>query len=224
MNTRAEAISRLRGILKAVKEDPFITDRFLFSIFMKYAKFVIRRQDNEGKIMSYDSLFQFIPCVELVEVDVIPACCLGIKTGCTIRRTKDPLPEFLQGSEGPLIRAVGSLDLSVELARTTPNLYANLTKLSTFKYNKTKYYWLLENYIYVADVEWEAIYLEAIFNDDIASYVCTKDSDKCTPAQELPLNVPEYLMAEIEQLALKELLTSGQLPSDGPDDSQNVLR
>lgn len=225
MTTRGEAISRLRNVLKAVKEDPFMTDRFLFSMIMKYAKLLIRRQDNEDKIIRYEGIYQYIPCVELIELDRIPACCTGIRTGCTIRRTKDPIPDVLEGSRGPILRSVASLDLSVDLQRISPAGYANLTKMSSFKYNKTKYYWLLDGYIYVPDVEWEGIYVEAIFNENLAKYVCDKDADLCTRAQDLPLNVPEYLMAEVEQMVLQELVpTTAQLPSDGADDAQNVLR
>ena len=225
MTTRGEAISRLRNVLKAVKEDPFMTDRFLFSMIMKYAKLLIRRQDNEAKIIGYEGIYQYIPCVELIELDKIPACCTGIRTGCTIRRTKDPIPEVLEGSRGPILRSVASLDLSVDLQRIAPSAYANLTKMSSFKHNRTKYYWLLDGYIYVPDVEWEGIYIEAIFNENLAKYSCDRDADLCTRAQDLPLNVPEYLMAEVEQMVLQELVpTTAQLPSDGADDSQNVLR
>lgn len=224
MTTRGESISRVRNILKAVKEDAFMTDRFIFSMIMKYAKQLIRRQESEGKVFDYQSLFQFIPCVELIELDRIPECCTGIRTGCTIMRTKNPLPEILNGSRGPLIRTVASLDLSTDLQLTSPSVYANLTKLTSYKYNRTKYYWFLDNHIYVPEVEWEGIYLEAIFDDDIAAYVCGNDTGKCTPAQDIPLNIPEYLFAEIEQMVIQEMLTSGQVPSDGADDSQNVLR
>ncbi len=223
--SRAESISRIRNILKSVKEDPFITDRFIFSMIMKYAKLLIRRQANEGKIIGYNGLFQFIPCMELIELDVIPSCCIGIKTGCTIKRTKDKLPTLLEGSMGPIFRTIASLDLSTELRPTYPAVYSNLTKLTTFKYNKDKYYWYMDGYLYVPDVEWDAIYVEGIFDDNIAPYVCdSKPEDSCLPAQSLPLNIPEYLLAEVEQMALKEMLTSGQIPSDGPDDGQNILR
>jgi len=31
-----ESISRVRNVLKAVKEDPFLTDRFIYSLIMKF--------------------------------------------------------------------------------------------------------------------------------------------------------------------------------------------
>jgi hypothetical protein len=115
--------------------------------------------------------------------------------------------------------------MSTELRPTYPAVYANLTNLTSFKYNKAKYYWYLDGYIYVPDVEWEAIYIEAVFDSNLAPYVCDSNpANDCTRAQDLPMSIPDYLLAEVEQMALKEMLTTGQIPSDGPDDSQNVLR
>src|ERR1035437_3682948 len=108
--TRGESISRIRNIIKAVKKDPFLTDRFLYSLIIKYAKSLIKRQDNESKIMKFQSLFVPIPCVELIEIDKIEACCSAIKSGCTIMRTKNRLPEIFEGTYGPLFRMITSLD------------------------------------------------------------------------------------------------------------------
>lgn len=224
MTTRGESISRVRNVLKAVKEDPFMTDRFIYSLVLKYAKALIRRQENEGKILGYTSLFQFLPCVELIDVDKVQACCVGIKTGCTIKRSKDRLPAILDGITGPIIRNVSSLDMSQELDATLPSTYANLTKMGSHKYNPAKYYWYLDGYLYVPDVSWEAVYMEAIFEDDIAEYLCDADVMECTLAQELILHIPDYLFAEIESMVLKEILISGQIPTDGADDSENVMR
>lgn len=56
--TIGDAVSRMRNVLKAVKEDPFLTDRFIYSVLSKYSKMLIRRQDNENKIMRFQSLFE----------------------------------------------------------------------------------------------------------------------------------------------------------------------
>ncbi len=116
--TVGQSVSRVRNLLKAVKEDAFITDRFLYSLIIKYAKLYIKRQDTENKIMRFQSLFETIPCLELIEVDKVEACCTGIKSNCTIHRTKDRLPEVLEGAYGPLFRSIASIDRSVELYKT----------------------------------------------------------------------------------------------------------
>ena len=224
MTIIGDATSRVRNVLKAVKEDPFVTDRFLYSMLMKYAKLLIYRQDQKGNLKEYTGLFTAIPCVDLIEVDKLEACCLGIKTGCTFRRTKDPLPEMVDGGKGPVIRSVTTIDQSIRLEETYPSTYANLSSTTTFKYLTTKYFWFLDGHIYIPDVDWENIRIVALFDDDTSSLDCTKDSDQCAPAQDRKMPVPENLFAEIEQMVLKEILTSGQLPPDGADDSQNVLR
>ncbi len=224
MTTIGDATSRVRNVLKAVKEDPFVTDRFLYSLIMKYAKLLIYRQDQKGNLKEYTGLFTPIPCVDLIEVDKIEACCLGIKTGCTFRRTKDPLPEMVDGGKGPVIRSVTTIDQSIRLEETYPELYANLSATTTFKYLTTKYFWFIGGHIYIPDVEWDSVRVTALFDDDTSILDCSKDADQCQLAQDRKMPVPENLFAEIEQMVLKEILTSGQIPSDGADDSQNQLR
>jgi hypothetical protein len=222
MITIGDTVSRVRNTLKAVKEDPFLTDRFIFSVVIKYAKMLIRRQDSENKIMRFQSLFDVLPCVDLIEVSKIEACCTGVKTKCTIKRTKDRLPQLLEGAYGPLFRSVTSLDGSVEMFKTYPATYTAMSHTSNFKYNKTKYFWYLDGYLYFPNIEWEAVRVEGLWEDDVSQYKC--EVDVCVPKQDQPLRIPEYLFGEIEQLALKELLTTGQVPSDGSDDKQNILR
>jgi hypothetical protein len=222
--TIGDSTSRVRNVLKAVKEDPFLTDRFLYSLIMKYAKLLLRRQQNEGKIYTHTGLFEVLPCVELIDVDKVDACCTGVRTGCTFKRTKDKLPEFLEGTSGPIIRQITTIDQSKRLEQTFPSTYANLSKSTYFKYNKTKYFWYLEGHIYVPDVEWEAIRIEALFDESIDAFICGNDSADCVVEQERDINIPDYLFAEIEQMVLQELMPSLQIPADGADDAQNVMR
>jgi len=223
MTTINEAVSRVRNSVKAVKEDVFMTDRYIYSVILKYAKLLIRRQDNENKIFKVQSLFKTLPCVELVEVDRVEACCEGIKSGCTIMRTKYKIPGVMEGAFGPIIRTVSSIDGSQLVYRTYPTIYTRLTKTSGFKYNKSKYYWYLNGYLYIPNAMWEGVSITALFEENISVYSCD-DEDDCTIAQERQMPVPDYLFAEIEQYALKELLTTGSIPADGSDDSQNALR
>lgn len=222
MITIGDTISRVRNIVKGVKEDAFLTDRFLYSLIIKYAKMLIRRQDNENKIMRFQSLFEVLPCVDLIEVDKIEACCSGIRSGCKIMRTKDKLPTLLEGAYGPLFRTVSSIDGSVEMFRTYPSTYAAMTTSTNFKYNKNKYYWYLNGYLYFPNIIWESIRVEGLWDSSIAMYTC--DGDVCTPRQDDQVHVPEYLFAEIEQLALKDLGFLIQTPIEGQDDTRSPLR
>jgi hypothetical protein len=220
--TVGDSVSRVRNLLKAVKEDPFITDRFLYSLILKYAKLLIKRQDNENRIMRFQSLFETIPCIELIEVDKVEACCTGIRTNCTIRRTKDKLPDVLEGSYGPLFRSITSLDRSIEVYRTYPSIYTSIANSTNAKYNKTKYYWYLDGYLYFPNIEWEGVLVEGLWTANVDYLKC--DGDDCQLKQDHLVHIPEYLFAEIEQLVMKDLGMFVQMPNESLDDKQSPLR
>jgi len=224
METVAHAISRVRNTLKTVKEDPFMTDRYIYSLINKYAKTLIKRESIGISLYKHKSLFKELSCVDLIEVDRVEACCLDVNTGCIFMRSKEKLPNILSVDSGPVIRSVSSLDYSESVTETQPMIYSNLTKTSSFKYNKSKYYWFLDNHIYIPNVTWEAVRVSAIFDEDITGLGCSSDPTKCINEQDRELLIPEHLFSEIEQMVRQEILTAGQIPSDGADDGQNIMR
>jgi len=220
--TIGDTVSRVRNIVKGVKEDAFLTDRFIYALILKYAKLYIRRQDNENKIMRFQSLFETLPCVDLIEVDKIEACCSGIKSKCIIMRTKDRLPTVLEGSFGPLFRTISSIDGSILVYKTYPAIYTRMVNTTTYKYNKEKYYWYADGYLYFPNMVWESIRVEGLWEESVAYLKC--DGDVCKGRQEDPTHIPEYLFAEIEQAVLKDLGAVVQMPTELSDDKMSPLR
>jgi hypothetical protein len=78
--------------------------------------------------------------------------------------------------------------------------------------------------LYVPNVDWDAIRIEGIFEGDKSDFICPTPENQCRIRQDLQLPFPEYLFSEIEQFVLTELSTSMQIPTNGADDNQNVLR
>ena len=220
--TIGTSISRVRNLVKGVKEDAFLTDRLVYSLIIKYGKMLVRREDEKNKLMRMQSLFRKLPCVELIEVDKIEACCGGIKSNCTIKRSKNKIPQMLEGAYGPIIRSIASIDGSIELYSTLPTIYTSLINSTNYKYNTNKYYWFIDEYLYFPDIDWESISIEALFEDSIERFIC--DGDVCAPRQDDTINIPEYLFAELEQMVVKDLLTVIQIPAENDDDNQNPLR
>ena len=67
MTTIGQAISRVRNTLKAVKEDPFLTDRTIYSALLKYGQTLIKREDNQYRLMRMSQIFKVMPYVELID-------------------------------------------------------------------------------------------------------------------------------------------------------------
>jgi hypothetical protein len=220
MTTIGEAISRVRNTLKAVKEDPFLTDRTIYSSLMKYAQTLIKREDNQFRLMKMSQIFKVMPYVELIDVDRVEAGCIGVYSGCYFKRSKEKLPTILSGMFGPIIRTVSSIDTSIEMFRTDPGTWISITKSTTFKYNNKPYFWFLNGYLYCPNIDWDAIRVEAIFDGQLD----TCSTEPCLIRQDDPFVLPDYLFSEIEQYVIKELTMAMQIPTDGPDDGQNILR
>ncbi|TXG80742.1 MAG: hypothetical protein E6R13_07675, partial [Spirochaetes bacterium] len=115
MTTIGEVVSRVRSQMKAEVQDAFVTDRYVYSLIMKFAQLLMRRQDSLNKLMKFNSIWKTLPFVELIEVDKVEAHCSGIESGCKIKRTKEKIPNMIEGYWGPLMRTVSSIDGSFEL-------------------------------------------------------------------------------------------------------------
>lgn len=220
--TIGDVCSRIRTRLKGKRQDPLLTDRTIYSVVNKHAKWLMKREDSKNRLMAFSGVLQTLDYVELVEVDKVEACCTGLSSEIKIKRTKDKMPVFMQGYFGPLIRTVASLDGSEELQPTVPSSYLAMSKSKNFKYNKTKYYWYIDDYIYFPNLEWEAVRIEGIFEDDISDWTCEEDS--CKQRSDQTFNVPDYLLGELEERVFQEFVGMMQIPPDFTNDKQNVAR
>lgn len=220
--TIGDSISRVRNQIKGVGQDTFLTDSLIYSVIMKYGRAYIHRQDSQSKIVRMDGLFQPLDFVELEEIDKVLAGCRGIKSNCTFRRSIKKLPEIMEGYNGPIIRSVTSLDFSQEFTRTTASKFEKTANQKTFKYNKTKYYWYSDGYLYFPNIDWDAVMIEALFTEDVSGFNC--DTDPCVYIQDTKFFIPDFLFAEIEQNVIKELVMLLQIPEDMDHDNRNLIR
>jgi hypothetical protein len=224
MTTVGQAIARVRATLKAVKEDPFLTDRNIYFSIIKYGKTLLKREDNLNKLMKISSLFTTLPFLELIDVDKIEAGCTGVYSGCYFKRTKEKLPQLFDGMFGPIIRTASSIDSTIRMFRTEPATYVSITKSTNYKYNNKIYFWYRDGYIYVGNVDWDAIKVEGIFEGDKSDFLCPTKDNQCKVKQDFQLPFPEYLFSEIEQFVIRDFSTALQVPTNGADDNQNALR
>jgi len=167
--------------------------------------------------------FQALDFVELIEVSAVEAKCRCISTDCTFKRTKEKLPRIIEGYYGPLIRSISSLDNSQEVLLTSSRNWEQMARTKLFKYNKHKYAWHLDGYLYFPNLDWDAVRLEALFEDDISKFNCN-DTDDCQYRQEGNMPIPEYLFAEMEANVLKELSATLSIPGDTQEDNKHIMR
>jgi len=222
--TYSDVLSRTRFKLKAVKQDPFLTDREIWALLKPWINQTMKELDSKNRLMSFNALFQSLDVVPLIEVDRIEAGCIGLKTGYTFMRTKDPVGElFMEAYWGGMIRSVTSLDGYEEFQPITPAGYLKISKSSSFKYNKTLYYWYLNDYLYFPNISWKAVRIEAITEGNISKYKCNSE-EECLPRQQISFNVPDYILARAESLLFQSLGMTLQIQSDQDNDNKSNLK
>jgi len=217
-------LSRLRGMIKAQRQDAQVTDRFLYSVFKKYADLAVKRLDEKGRLLPFSSIFETLDYVELEDVDYVEAsACIPVKSYRTLKKTKLVMPMFTEGAYGPMVRSITSLDGSVPFTMTTLDSWYQLSKSKNFRYNTTKYCWFLNDRLYFPNVIYPAVRIEGMFEEDISVFKCCGE-DRCKPRQEQSLNIPDYLLADIEQMVLRDLGIILQLPTDTVQDNNNITK
>lgn len=218
-----DVISRVRREIKAVKQDAFLSDRFLYALIVKHTNWLMKREDGANKLLKFDGIVQVLPYVELIDADRVEANCHGVYSGCRIKKSKYCLPELFDGYSGPLFRSVASLDGRIEISLTDPSIYVNITNQSSHRYNKTMYGWFLDGHLYFPNIEWDAVRVEGIFSGDVNAYACG-ECMRCTPRQAQPFNVPGYLHGELENHVLNDLKLLMSVPPDTVQDKQSLTR
>lgn len=209
--TIREHISRIRGVFKMVNADIRLTDKDIYSLMVKHRDWLIEQIDNKLGLMRMSDVFQTIPCADLIDVD--PVECCDIHSSCTIKRTKHKLPKILQLAYGPVIKIVSSLDGSQEVDFTTETSWFKKQMKTTNKYDKSKYFWYRDGYLFFPNLEWDAVKIAAFFDESVEKYKCTvNQSTYCKDRQDEDFNIPKKLVSRMDAEIFKELNITVQLP------------
>lgn len=167
---------------------------------------LLKQVDSKFQLMKLGYLYQVWKCVELIEAPTIDECC-GVKTNCTIYRTKHKLPYTLVASWGPIIRSVSSLDGFTEVFPITPMEWNRKQEDTNTKYNKTVYYYWSEGYLYFPNLEWKKIQVEALFEEDIDRYnECCIKVDPCKTMLDSIFRIPKELVQVCVDNVNKEMM------------------
>jgi len=226
--TVGEVISRIKESVKALTNDAFVTDRYVFSLLYKYAAMVLRQQDNRSNLKMINSMYQTV-VIRLEEVDKIKDNCQGLTSCKEIKRSVEVFDALLEGYNGPIIKSVTSLDGSVELVATTPTKYNSIKRSKLSKYDKSIYYYFTEGRFYFPDLEWDEVVIEVASYKDLSllGYCYSKNDTslpECIPMQEQKFFMPEGLLVNIEQMMEAELANRLKVPPDENPDKLSINR
>jgi hypothetical protein len=211
----SEAISQVKNDLKLVHADKRVTNKFIYSLLTKHAAWLIKRESDQLRLIKSDNIWQTLHCIEIIDVPTTDPCC-KFKSKCSILRTKDKLPETFEDSWGILVKHVASIDNSQDLHPIKMSEWTRKLDNPNFKYDKTKYYFYKDGYLYFPNITWKLVTITGYFKDDITKYnLCDETSQTLNCSiLDTEWRVPLHLQSMIIDSVLKELTaTYLQIPS-----------
>lgn len=213
--TRAELIAEVRNILRESTADSTITDKFIWSVIDKHIRWLIKRQGNNLKLMDYDSFFQTIKGVKVEEAPRIDDC-LGVKSKCTVYRTVEKLPDIYEDDSGVIIKSVFTIDGTMDFSYTKVNEYMRKLASPEVKYDRSRYFFYNNGYLYFPNSRIDMVMVKAMFVDNIENECsdCPHSVSNCLSAQENLVWIPDNIRGELMDYVKKDLGLMKQIPPD----------
>lgn len=108
MATLRKMVSDVRAMHKLLTTDNLITDRVVASEVRNNTFLLVKRETNLRKLWATDTVFQTLPCLEMIEVP-ISDCCEYVDP-CQVARSRFKLPRISEGNYQYLIQGVYSIN------------------------------------------------------------------------------------------------------------------
>lgn len=215
-----EILQRVQSLYsKGVQsDDSRLSARQIYSkVLTARARLITQRMDKRQKVSQW--VYQTLNCVEMIKAKPYECPCLPA-LGCTILRTKLPLPSPMTGIlNGHMIQSVTSLEGETTFSETTwkDKKYAAGSKYTSAKPD----FYIRDNYLFITvSSKTKAISITGLFEDPLEADkfpgVCGTEpceesgpEDACLECQSpLDLNLPidKAMVETLVEMAANELI------------------
>jgi len=205
--TNRELIGRVRNTIKEHSVDSVLTNKHVFNILLTNASLLIKREADKKSIYMMSNIWQSV-CVEMIPVSSVTCTCIKFPHICTIYRSKEKLPKFFELASGFLYKSISSIDNHTSITLTTPYQYQVKSKV---KFNKEKYAFLENGYLYTPNATYPFVKIVAFFNELVKD--CSSPTKECSNLN-ATFPCPDYLIQPVVDLTLRELGAFKQIPFD----------
>jgi hypothetical protein len=221
LSTKRQIINDFRKMLQEQNADSNFSNQFLYNALMNQGKWLVKREISAGRIYRNNSLFQTLPCQEVIEVPTTEKCC-PVKTNCIVYRTKYKLPEMWIDNLGPVVRSVNSVDNTTDFFYTDPITWQSRRNNPYHKMQPTKYSFPADGYLWFPEYNPGFVNIVGYFTDDIALLdvkPCSPAADcddkkECVRFLDTQFMVPDWLHSEMMAKAFQLMFPTKQLPED----------
>ncbi len=162
---------------------------------------LIREDQGKGRSLS-NNITQTLPCVPVIEVNASECC--DIQTDCTMYRTENPLPKFVELYQKDLITKVSGVDIMSKGWNIIPYHRALYAGSSRWTKNTIKVF-LKNSYLYIMNPPGplSKISITGVFEDprDAAQYANCAGTPCYNDDMEFPIS--SWMIPIIQSMILK---------------------
>lgn len=218
MSTKRKHIDTFRQMLKERNIDTNYTNQYLYNVLFDQAKWLIKREINNGNIHKNPKFLQTLSCWDIVESSTVEDCC-PVNINCKIYRTKHQLPEMWQTANGPAIFSVTSVDSTTNFFITNYRTWQSKRNDPYHKMQPTKYVFYENGYLWFPEFNPHKVNIRVFAVDDvrlmdIKCEDCDSNENECIQFLETEFLIPDWVEAEMYAKALQLIVPLKQLPED----------
>lgn len=220
----SEVISRVVNSIKALNKDEHISKRYVLSVLRSKARLLMLNNMHTQELLRNSDLFRTLTCFGLKREDVFRCPIVEFKTCKTLMKSKKRLPEMLGGKFGAFVVSVDSLDGEKQFLPTTLRMY-KLNKDRVYaKYVDGYFYYIQDGYLYIPDVEVEAVNITIIgINEDEMEGLSECDTyGDCGSVYDAEFICPDKLIDLVVTEATSEIMSTWRRIVE--DDNPNMAR
>lgn len=193
-----EFVSIVQNTLNSVSSDLFISPKYIVKMGQDIVSDFLKKDSESRRVTTVSEGWSELECLPMIEVPVTE-CSLDTYLCTKLMRTKDKLPETFSGYYGNLIKNVASVNFGqfYDFVRS-PRQWKDIQNRE-FKNKHQKYYFFLNQYIYIPNSEVEEIRVEALFKNkwEVEKFNlknCTTCKNKCIKPLDSEFVCPDYLL------------------------------
>lgn len=219
MATYKEIVSRIENSLNTLTKDTFIPRRYILSVFKSKAEFFMAQKLYDKSLFRETSLFKWIPCITMIEDDIIKCGKLEFQRCESLMKSKKKLPKLLWSKYGSSIIMVTNLKHDKEYKLISQVDYMNLLKRPNADKFLGKFAILYpDNYLYIPDSSVKKIDV-LVFTldekaDDLSECDDCKNCQNCDSYWDKEVLISDKMREVVIQETLKEISLRLQIPKD----------
>lgn len=191
--TNAEAVSKIKSLLKFTTKDTRVSNRFILSVLRSTAKTYISQRLMDRTIAYDYNLYTSLECIEFVKQSIVDCPIVEFRRCGILMKSKKPLPELVYSRLGASLKNITTVDSEKQFVVIDSNQYRRNKNRKYKVKDEVSLYLGIDNHLYIPDEEIYSLSAEFITIETDNTDCDCKGKDDCKSGWEYEFICPDKL-------------------------------